>query len=527
MTQKRSFFIALLILFVNQLFAQNPTLVINEVSNGISGNKEYIELLVIGSPTQPCEAPATLDLRRWIIDDNNGFLGAGSGNGIATGAFRFKDDPFWANIPVGTLILIYNQDDYETSLITNDLSMTDGNCALVIPHNSNLLESQNTSPTTTDSSYPTTGWSTPTSWTPLGLRNGGDGILIFSPNNTSTPAFSLAYGDVNTSNATVGFSGSGSGMVYAMENDNTDNFYLVSNWSQKNADNTTQTPGQPNNPANASYIASLNNGCQPASASITPANVNDLCVGESLTLTASPAGGVWTSSQPSVATVDANGNVTALAQGNTVIEYKAGPCTASITLTVAQGPNASFYAQPTETDLSNTTIDFTNQSSNATDYTWDFGDASPNQSTENPSHTFPDEEAGSYEVTLIAFDANGCSDTAQVTIHINDVEEEEEPIVVFPMNYTIPNVFTPNGDGSNDFFSFVHHENIEEMNIIVLNRWGNVVYESSDADFSWNGRIMNSGEECTEGVYFYKATLKNTTSKETLESGYVQLIRGK
>src|SRR5690554_4296847 len=122
MIQYRILFTVLVISFVSQFFAQSPSLVINEVSNGISGNKEYIELLVVGPPAQPCEAPATLDIRGWIIDDNNGFLGTGSGNGIASGAFRFKNDPFWANVPVGTLILLYNQDDYETSLIANDLS---------------------------------------------------------------------------------------------------------------------------------------------------------------------------------------------------------------------------------------------------------------------------------------------------------------------------------------------------------------------------------------------------------------------
>lgn len=524
MFQQRILFTVLVISFVSQLFAQSPSLVINEVSNGISGNKEYIELLVVGPPAQPCEAPATLDIRGWIIDDNNGFLGTGSGNGIASGAFRFKNDPFWANVPVGTLILLYNQDDYETSLIANDLSMTDGNCTVVVPHNSNLLEAQNAFPTTADSSYPTTGWTTPTSWNPLGLRNGGDGVLIFKPNNTTTPVFALAYGDVNLANASVGFAGSGSGRVYVMENTNTDDFYSVNNWTQKNADLTTQTPGQANNPANASYIASLNNGCQPASASISPANLSALCVGELLNLTAAPTGGVWTSSQPNVATVDANGNVTALAQGTTVIEYEVGPCTASITIEVNSGPNASFSANPTVTDLSNTNIDFSNQSTDATDYTWDFGDASPTQSAENPSHTFPDEEAGSYVVTLIATDDNGCSDTAQLTIIIEN-SIEEEPIE--PMSYVFPNIFTPNGDGSNDLFTFVHHENIQELNIVILNRWGNVVFESNETNFNWNGKVMNSGEECTEGVYFYKARLKNTALEEVVESGFVHLTRGK
>jgi len=525
MAQFKVFCTAILISLSNLLMAQAPTLVINEVSNGMSGTREYIELLVVGPPSQPCSPPETLDLRKWIIDDNNGFLGSGSGNGIASGAFRFKDDPFWANIPVGTLILIYNHDDYENSLITNDLSMTDGNCSLVIPHNSNLLESQSDTPTTSNSSYPSSGWSTPSSWNPLGLRNGGDGVLIFNPNNTNVPVFSLGYGDVNINNADVGFTGSGGGMVYAMENIQTDDFYAANNWSQKNADLNTQTPGLPNNPSNASYITSLNNGCQPSSsASITPNNISALCVGESLSLTASPAGGVWTSNQPSVATVDSNGMVTALSQGTVVIEYVVGDCSANITIDVGAEPTASFYADPTVTDLSNTMIDFDNQSSNATDYIWDFGDGTAPQTTENPSHTFPNDEPGSYTVTLIAFNDYNCSDTTHTTIYIESIEEE---LPIEPMTYLIPNVFTPNGDGNNDFFTFVHHKNIEEIDLVIVNRWGNVVYESNDVNFSWNGKVMNNGEECSEGVYFYLVKLKNVAFEEVVENGHIQLIKGK
>lgn len=524
---QKTFFIVVPFLFLfifNYSFTQSPTLVINEVSNGTDGNKEYIELLVIGSPTNPCENPETLDIRNWIIDDNNGFLGSGSGNGIATGAFRFKDDTFWASIPVGTIILIYNKDDYEVSLITDDLSHTDGNCKIVIPHNSNLLESQSVSPTINDSSYPTTGWSIPTQWGPLGLRNGGDGVLIYSANNTTTPVFSLAYGDINISNATVGFSGSGSQTVYAMENLVDDNIYNVNNWSKKTANNITQTPGLPNNPANETFISTLNNGCQLSSASILPNNLDVLCIGETVQLTATPSGGTWTSSDPSIASINSNGLVTALNNGTVTIEYNNGVCSASVTVVISSNVIASFTANPMQTNLNNTTINFDNQSTGATTYIWDFGDGSPTESTENPSHTFPDNVTGNYIVTLISLNNNGCSDTTQITISIDDDVVDEEVIEVLPMIYLFPNIFTPNGDGKNEFFKLINPENIIELNIIILNRWGNVVFESNDIDFIWNGKIMNTGEECTEGVYFYKATLTDAyESKE--ETGYVHLAR--
>ena len=67
-------------------------LIINEVSQG-SGNAEYVELLVVGTPS--CQTPVScMDIRGVVIDDNNGYFAAGSGTGIASGALRFANNPF-------------------------------------------------------------------------------------------------------------------------------------------------------------------------------------------------------------------------------------------------------------------------------------------------------------------------------------------------------------------------------------------------------------------------------------------------
>lgn len=195
----------------------------------------------------------------------------------------------------------------------------------------------------------------------------------------------------------------------------------------------------------------------------------------------------------------------------------AGQCAATQTMTVYVSPgiDADFTADPTLTEVTNTNVEFDNLSSGATSYTWDFGDGSPTNSTEHPNHIFPDEQPGTYTVTLVAYNDDGCSDTAQLQIEIIEILE---------MSYGIPNIFTPNGDENNEFFKLINPENIIDLNIIILNRWGNVVFESNDVNFVWNGRSMNTGEECTEGVYFYKATLTDAyESKE--ETGYVHLAR--
>src|ERR1700753_3999586 len=97
-----AFFLAAF-LFSTALSAQ---LIVNEVSQGASGTKEYVELLPVGTPG--CSSIPTVDLRGWYLDDNNGNHATGSGTGIASGCLRFTTDPMWAAVPIGTIILIYN-----------------------------------------------------------------------------------------------------------------------------------------------------------------------------------------------------------------------------------------------------------------------------------------------------------------------------------------------------------------------------------------------------------------------------------
>ncbi|HLW30574.1 MAG TPA: gliding motility-associated C-terminal domain-containing protein, partial [Brumimicrobium sp.] len=201
------------------------------------------------------------------------------------------------------------------------------------------------------------------------------------------------------------------------------------------------------------------------------------------------------------------------------ITYIIGNSTCGDTVSInvgVGGPTADFTADPTITSLENTVIDFTNESQNAVDYTWDFGDNSANVNDIDPTHVFSNIEPGTYTVTLTAYDANNCTDTQTVII----------TIVAPEMNYEIPNVFTPNGDGDNEFFQLINGVNIDNLEVIVLNRWGNLVFESDKVDFKWNGLKNNNGPECTDGTYFYKILLSTKSGEEVEEHGFVQLSRG-
>jgi gliding motility-associated-like protein len=73
--------------------------------------------------------------------------------------------------------------------------------------------------------------------------------------------------------------------------------------------------------------------------------------------------------------------------------------------------------------------------------------------------------------------------------------------------YTLPNVFTPNGDGTNDFFIPFPYRYIKDVDVRIYDRWGVLVFETLDPHVNWDGRDMTTHKLCTDGVYFYTATV--------------------
>jgi len=69
--------------------------------------------------------------------------------------------------------------------------------------------------------------------------------------------------------------------------------------------------------------------------------------------------------------------------------------------------------------------------------------------------------------------------------------------------YELPNVFTPNGDNNNDFFIPFPYRQVESIDLKIYDRWGVLVFETTDPDIMWDGRDRNSGKLCTDGVYYY------------------------
>ncbi|TXI85032.1 MAG: T9SS type B sorting domain-containing protein [Crocinitomicaceae bacterium] len=250
-------------------------LIINEISQG-TGSSEYVEFVVIGSAT--CTTPVpSLDLRKVIIDDNNGYFATGSGTGIASGAVRFANIPFWQSVPQGTYIVIYNEASPNSALPPNDLSLTDGNCRLIIPASSTLLEKTIVSPTTTNSAYPPDpDWTSGGAWNQLAMANSDDSFQVPTIPSTGIPFHSVSWGN-NSNNTIIYFSGSAAGKVFSFTNNTSNNWNTQANWTSGTV-GVNETPGAPNNAANDAWIATMNPQCSVnPGLTLTLTSINETC----------------------------------------------------------------------------------------------------------------------------------------------------------------------------------------------------------------------------------------------------------
>ncbi|MEX0968220.1 MAG: PKD domain-containing protein [Bacteroidia bacterium] len=157
-----------------------------------------------------------------------------------------------------------------------------------------------------------------------------------------------------------------------------------------------------------------------------------------------------------------------------------------------------------------------NTSSGASNYIWVIRDNTGNilDSFETTSkdpfiQEFPGE--GTFEVCLTAENASGCS-------------ARTCKVVTVEIELVIPNVFTPNNDGTNDNFVIeIAGELMYEL--VIFNRWGEKVFESSERTYTWNGLVNNTGAECPSGGYYMLFKYQLAGQEEKEHTGTITLIR--
>jgi gliding motility-associated-like protein len=323
-------------LYAGSIFSQQ--LIINEISQG-SGAKEYVELVVVGTST--CQTPVPcMDLRGVVLDDNDGYFStSSSGSGVAAGAIRFANTTFWSCIPQGTIIVIYNENDVNPALPANDVSMSDGNCRLVLPANSNLLEGQSVSPTSSNPSvYPSSGWTAGGGqWSQISMNNSDDSFQIRNNFSTSTPSFSVSWGN-NTVNSSIYFPTAG-GSVFSLTNSTNLSPTLQNNWTTGSV-GVDETPGVGNSAANSAWISSMNPQCGVGTIGlqITLSQTNETCPSAcdgTITSTVTNGTGPYSYSWTNSATT---ANLTGLCPGTFAVQVTdQNGCTANASATILAG----------------------------------------------------------------------------------------------------------------------------------------------------------------------------------------------
>ncbi len=119
------------------------------------------------------------------------------------------------------------------------------------------------------------------------------------------------------------------------------------------------------------------------------------------------------------------------------------------------------------------------------------------------------------------------------SVEVNGGGNESDPSNVIRTDncpfYDLPNTFTPNGDGFNDFFHpCLIYRYIRSVDFKVTNRWGQLVFETSDPEINWDGKDQNTGQDLPEGVYFYTCAInQDCMSCEAVKSlkGVIHIIR--
>jgi gliding motility-associated-like protein len=339
---------------------------------------------------------------------------------------------------------------------------------------------------------------------------------------------------------------------------------------------------------------------QPPALTLGITGNDTICNGDASTLTANPSGGTgpYTIGWSTLATGPSETVSPQATTTYTAVVTDANGCSAqqTFTLAVVSAPVAAFTAGPG--NCAPALVQFTDNSTSATSWQWDFGDpASPanTATTQNPTHTY--NSAGVYTITLIVSNGGGCTDTFTLTnavtilpapvagldanfesvselapdIQFTDLSTGSTDCILYygdgdstigcnfsalthtypaPGVYTamlvvtnpsgcadtvylqvtveeeatvyVPNAFSPNGNGNNEVF-YAYGTNVEEFQMLIFDRWGNLVFTGNAIDKGWDGTL--NGKPCQQDVYVWKINWSDPMGKRYQILGHVTLVR--
>lgn len=184
---------------------------------------------------------------------------------------------------------------------------------------------------------------------------------------------------------------------------------------------------------------------------------------------------------------------------------------------VYEVPHAGFSYNPDEVTIATPEVQFSNLTTilGHSTYQWQIGNLYQLNDVD-PKVIFP--QAGDYEITLTATTIHGCKDVVSKVIQVKN-----------DFGIYIPNSFTPNYDGLNDYFIPVFSPyglDLKTYSLEVFDRWGEQLFSTKDATVGWNGTVKNRGDEPLKSdVYVYKIKFKDIDGKIHNKTGHVTLMK--
>jgi gliding motility-associated-like protein len=202
-------------------------------------------------------------------------------------------------------------------------------------------------------------------------------------------------------------------------------------------------------------------------------------------------------------------------------------------ITVLPAPIAAFDLAELSYNMYNPEVEFVNASRYGVKWWWSFGDGALSEDFA-PVHTY--QQSGEYPVQQVVWNEWGCADTARRPVSriagSTDVtgsgffQGEQWYLVINPITTLyIPNSFTPNGDGDNDFWFVEGLNEGKKFEITVFNRWGETMFEGDNMNYRWDGLMPNSNKYAPIGTYVYVIRFMTSDDKEREVQGSFSLIR--
>lgn len=273
----------------------------------------------------------------------------------------------------------------------------------------------------------------------------------------------------------------------------------------------------------ADQVSITVNDCTTIPCTVEISGINTICPGDSITLTASDVtNGTYTWTGPNFSSNEQNpptfypGTSIGGQLYQVVVQQNAVTCSDDIVIEIKPLPSVNFDFSIEEINTNDIKVEFSNNTTNASLFVWNFGDSTSISNEFAPVHHYQTEISNEFNVLLTAISEFGCIDSA-----IRFIKQ------IRANSYFVPNSFSPNGDELNNTFKpvFTDPSSITSYKLKIYNKWGEIIFESNDLAVGWDGTYNNlMAQNGTYNWIIEFQELKNPTDKKVF-NGFINFIK--